>query len=375
MLADDMLQLLTAYVDGECNPRQRHAALRLLHESSEAREILRQLQENLHKLQKLPRRKLEPAFAGTVLTAITERQVLPAKPVPRPAPSLLRWLPVALVGMAAAVLFLVTLGGVLYLALDFGGERGTPKIAEIDHAPVPSPVEPPKTDNNEPKKPTPRPRNPMIAQIIDGTFQQYATHIPDEHRPSSFAFRDLTREPIAKQVAAELKKNNALELEVTVRSNQDAIQRLQRVLKNNNARLVIDPAMIAALNKAGPKAELLVYADNLKADELAKILKELAAEEKKTANPFDTMTVAALSPHEQRHVTELFGEDPTKRVDPNASKNIIGQRPRPKGKVPPRVVAVLPPGPQANASREVREFLLQPVDPGSLRVLVRIRQK
>lgn len=382
MLADNMLQLLTAYVDGELGPRQRQAVLRLLYQSSEAREVLRQLQENLHKVQQLPRKKLDPAFVNDVLSAIAERQVTPARPVTRPAPAVLRWVPLALVGMAAAMLFVVALGGVLYVALNFGANEqvvlNPPAENKVPNANVdtaPGRTEPPIADNSEQKKPTPvpRPLDPMIGRVIVGAVQQYGTHMAPDR---GFAFRDLTKEPVGKQVAAELRKNNALDLEITARSNQQALERLKRVLKNNKIELVTDPATIAALNQTAGKMELLVYADNLRADEVAKILKELAVDEKKAANPFDTVTVASLSPHDRQQVNDRLGNELKIRDDASQKKGLLPKAKQgPPAKMPTRVVAVLPPEPQSKVSDPMRQFLLQPADPGTLRVLVRIRQK
>jgi len=42
MLSDQVLELLTAFVDGELHQRQREEVLRLLNRSSEARELVRQ---------------------------------------------------------------------------------------------------------------------------------------------------------------------------------------------------------------------------------------------------------------------------------------------------------------------------------------------
>src|SRR5579864_510595 len=99
MLPEDAIQLVTGFVDGELSARERNAALRLLHESAEARELLMQLQENAHRIKQLRRRKLDAGFAAEVVQIITERQIKPERA--RPAAAIgLRWLPYA--AMAAA---------------------------------------------------------------------------------------------------------------------------------------------------------------------------------------------------------------------------------------------------------------------------------
>src|SRR5437868_3681305 len=123
MLAEQEIHLLTGYVDGELNARERGAGLRLLHESPEARERLLQFQENAHKVRQLPRYTLDDAFTAEVVQVIEARPVMLDQPR-RSAGVRLRWLPYAGAAAAAAVLFVVTLSGALYLALRDGGDLG-----------------------------------------------------------------------------------------------------------------------------------------------------------------------------------------------------------------------------------------------------------
>src|SRR5437879_440778 len=109
MLPDQVTELLTAFVDGELGQRQRKAALRLLQRSSEARELLRELQENAHKIKQLPRRKVEPSLVNDILQAIAEQQKQPAQP--RPARRR-RWMPYFAASLAASLLIGVI--GLLY---------------------------------------------------------------------------------------------------------------------------------------------------------------------------------------------------------------------------------------------------------------------
>ena len=70
MLSEQILELLTAFVDGELSQRQRKAVMRVLQRSSEARDVLRQLQENAHRVKKLPRHKVERSLVDQVMEAI-----------------------------------------------------------------------------------------------------------------------------------------------------------------------------------------------------------------------------------------------------------------------------------------------------------------
>jgi hypothetical protein len=387
MLSEDKVQLLTAYVDGELSPRQRQAALRLLYQSSEARELLGQLQENAHKLKKLPRRRLDPAFPGEVLQAIVDRSVIPVTLVHDPIAVRLRWLAYAAGGLAAAVLFAVALGAALYVAIGVGGEglfNPGEFIARGDNIDPPPPVTVlPRGDNRDPEEPIApparKPSNPLIGKVIEGVYQQYAMQIAPE-RDHRFTVAELGQEPVAGKFAAELKKDQALHLDVTVRNNPDALNRLKAVLKKHKIELVVDPESNTALQNAPATTELLIYAENLKPDEWSQILKELAHKDKKAAHPFGTITVASLAAHEAKQVTALLGTDPTTRVDPSATKGILNPKKGNSKNPPPkkdRIVVVLPQAPQKSASDEVRRFLVQTAQPeeGSIRVLVRIRQE
>lgn len=379
MLADDAIHLLTGYVDGELNGRQRRAVLRLLHDSSEARDLLLQLQENAHRVKQLPQHKLDAGFASEVVVLIARRHVKP-EPVRRTAAMRLRWLPYAAAGIAAAILFVASLSGALFLAFHGdalqpgpGGDfvkndgPGAPRFNPDNGKP--GPIEP------EPLPPPRKAPNPMIARMIDGVYSQYAAVIPPERAPS-ISFNDLKDEgQAAKQLAAELNKTDELQLDVTVRNNPQAMDRLKSVLSVYGVKLVVDPGSDAAMKKSPGKTEFLIYAENLSRDELSKIFKELAAEEKKTASPFNKVTVASLSKQEDQVVTSLLGTNPVNRNP--ADKNIIGKQPKPPNKKVERVAVVLPQAPEAKASEQVRLFLFQPArpQPGSVRVLVRIRQE
>ena len=378
MLADDAIQLLTGFVDGELSSRQHKAALRLLHDSSEARELLLQLQENAHKIKQLPRRQLDARFASEVLLLIAERDVKPEQPF-RAAAIRMRWLPYVAVGMAAAVLFVVSLSGALYLAFYADGLPLGPGGDFVKGDAPPLPRINPGNGKPGPIEPEPPPRkapNPLIARVTEGVHREYAAVIPPERAPS-INFTDLKDEgQAARQLAAELKKTDDLQLDVTVRNNPQAMERLKSVLSAYGVKLVVDPASDAVMKKSPGKAELLIYAENLSRDELSKIFKELAAGEKKTASPFTKVSVASLSKHEHQVVASLLGTDPVNRNPPD--QKIIGKQPKPlpNTKVE-RVVVVLPQAPETKASEQVRLFLLQAArpQPGSVRVLVRIRQE
>jgi hypothetical protein len=374
MLADEAIQLLTGYVDGELSSRQRQSVLRLLHESSEARDLLLQLQANAHKIKQLPRRKLDPGFAAETVQLIVQRKGEPKRPY-RPAAMRLRLLPYA-VAAAAVVLFVATLGGALYVAFhaDAAPDHGFAKGDGDEPAPVqPNGGKVKPSIEPEPLPPPRKAANPLIAKVTEGVYSQYAAVIPPD-RQHSVSFADLKSDGHAADTfVSEIKKNGALQLDVTVRSNPQAVDRLKSVLAKIGVKLVVDPASGALLKKGAGKTAFLVYAENVSHAELTKILKELAIDEQKAAATFDKVAVAALSTQDHQLVASLFGIDPTTRSP--GDLNIQGPKvPNKKGQ---RVAVVLPQSPEKRASEEVRQFLYQTARPlpGSVRVLVRISQE
>src|SRR5437016_5851855 len=119
MLSEQHLQLLTTFVDGELSRRQRQAVMKLLHDSSDARSVLQELQEAAHRLRELPRHKLGAGFAGQVLGAIADRGLTPAPAAPVTAERTWpRWIHYA----AAASILVIVGAGIL-----IGTREGTPK--------------------------------------------------------------------------------------------------------------------------------------------------------------------------------------------------------------------------------------------------------
>jgi len=74
MLPDRLSELLSSYLDGELNPRQRRTVERLLLRSAEARALLEDLEENVNVLRQLPRLKLGDEFSQNVMRTISQRR-------------------------------------------------------------------------------------------------------------------------------------------------------------------------------------------------------------------------------------------------------------------------------------------------------------
>jgi anti-sigma factor RsiW len=83
MLPNRDRKLLTAYVDGELTPQQDCNVQRLLGQSPEASELLRQLEEDSAQLRFVEPPPLERDLSAPVVDAIRERHLRPARRRPR----------------------------------------------------------------------------------------------------------------------------------------------------------------------------------------------------------------------------------------------------------------------------------------------------
>jgi hypothetical protein len=337
MLSESHLELLTAFVDGELTRRQRKAVLRLLHLSSEARAVLRDLQEIAHRLRALPRRSLGSGFAEQVVQIIDERHLRPAAeaPAPRRRP---RWIALA----AAAACVLIAVGVSIYVAND-------------------------RSDNGR------------VAQVERGALR--------------LTFGDLAQEPKRKLLADRLEKEPAVHLDLTVLNNAAAVAQLRELFKGQGIKLLVDARVDAEFKQALPSpAGYLVYAENMRADELKTILQQLGGQPKNpaAAKPnFKSMVVTSISSADRQNLSALLGVDakelaaPAAPDKPNLFDVDIIEAPAGKNKQPApaprldRFAMVLASQPvRGAASAEVKAFLAgrQQLRPGTLQVLLVIRQ-
>ncbi len=373
MLTHQEKELLTAFVDGELTQRQRKDAASLLHGSNEAREFLRQLQENAHKLKSLPRRKVEPSLKNDVLAAIEQaKQRSKSQPASRPMPARRRWKPYLAASLAASLL-IATVGALYYQSMidDANRTPNDPGLL-VDNNPQPK-----KTPDKTPETPPRRTPNPLIAQVIDGTFSQFGAPIPPE-RVFSANFTEFRKEgTTTANLTYELNKEKAgVHLDVKVKNNAVAMERIKSALHDRGIQLMIDPESDKAIKKSSQaKLEYWVYAENLTTDEVTKMLKELSFDDnrlqKNSATPFEKVVLNPLTKGDKATVSAMLGVEPAKMENPGPKMN----DPTAPPKRWERAAAVLPQSTAPSASQEMRTFVEQRRSlPGTAPVLIRIHQ-
>ena len=445
MLPDRHRRLLTAFVDGELTPRERRAAERLLRTFPEARSLLRKLQEDARRLRELPLPRLGRDLSGDVLRAARDRRPRPAAAAHRralqPTPPLPAWTGLA---AAAAVLLVVGLSCYLYFAL--AGNQPPPQaLARQEPKPAPPPAHPwpdsprpgPRPEGRTPDA-APRPESPPLDAIARGPrFDRGVAPAPGGHAPEPPAPRyddisaapnmeifkpeaftanlplvlklhDLDADAGREKLLGDLRKHPAFRVELPCRQGGRAFERLHAALKAQNIAVALDPVAQARLRYPQLKTNFVVLADGLTPDELARLLRVAAGEDRKAAKPqdpaqFESLVVTRMTPLDHKELTDLLGADPfpaapraagplgtdprkplAQQTAAQVAQSLAGQgglpRPepgKPSARRPEHSVLALtynPVRPRAG-SAEVKHFLeaRKPARPGTLQVLLVLR--
>jgi hypothetical protein len=152
---------------------------------------------------------------------------------------------------------------------------------------------------------------------------------PDVALPLIQKFAELD---VAK-LKEELQKDNGFRLELPCRESVHAFDRLQAVLKGHNVALTIDPEAQSRLKQPRLHTNLVVYAEDLTADDLVKVLQQLGAEDRKAEakkrgeGQFDALVLTRMSKDDRKELSELLGIDP-KQVQPPKGTGPLGMDPK-----------------------------------------------
>ena len=298
MLPERALELLTAYVDGELSSRQREQAVRLLHDSPEARQILSKLQEDSQRIRRLPQTKVDPAFAGQVVAAIIAQRGQ-FNPDRQPVGGRRR-IPVWARFAVAASLLAVVGGGVLWLANRQPPQPERPLI-------VKSPSEPKsKVDHSS-----------FAEQIAAGAARGFGKPVLPARPAAMVAFQDLAKQQFQEDFDQAVAKKKAVHVEIVVKDQRQAQQRLETVLQNKGVRVERDPRVEAIFKdpKSLPPTEFVLYTENIRPDELAAMLYELGTDERARTS-IEGVTVSSVTDDDQNRLSSLLGIQPRELREP-----------------------------------------------------------
>ncbi len=426
MLPERYRELLTAYVDGELSARQRRHVQRLLHRSVEARRLLQRLQSDSDALIHLPKPRLDRDLAEPVLQKIAAVRPRPIRSARRFGPP--RAYPLwAGAAAAAAVLFLI--GTASYCFFSSVEHRAAPTLAQNQTNPpaeVPD-VNPPHdvalTPAPQPDRPShPVPPPPAVDVAHQPPADPNPTTVPDKEEPIFTsplmeAFPDLKSLPPSTDVPSTFRLHeldekkflgalpkDALHIEVLVPNANRAFVRLQGVLKSHHVDLLIDATAEARLKHPNPRSQTnyVLYGEDLTAEDLARLLQQLAADDKKAAEKkpgdglFDALVIHPLNKHDHKVLEDLMGVDPTPIAAPKETGPLgvdprkpvsdqtaaqvaaaLGQGKPGAARPADHSLLVLPYNPvrPRHDSVEIKRFLdeRKPLRPGALQVLLVLR--
>jgi len=369
MLPDRTLQLLTAFVDGEISSRERKHVERLLRKSLKARTLVRLLQDDSRGVRDLTRLKLGPDFSMKVMRTIAQGRIR-TNLSPRPAPAPPPWVGMA---VAASVLVLISAASYWYFAPRLGVRVEGPSLVH--------------------RQPDPFAREGPFGRFGPGAI--------------SLAASELAAEATRTRLATELRKDSAYHVDLAVQDNARAVEHLTAALRHSGFKVLMASGTQKSLKQQQSKTSYVLFAENLRPEELAAILQQLGSSPRKEAkgNRQDVVVqqvlVGAMTPEDRQELSNLLswplGKLPTAAKGPSeppaelVNKTIIAGDPKGQGSppMPPKtapqqapdrfaLVLALPQGALSGPadSPELRTFLSSRREPrfGTLQVLLVVHQ-
>ena len=413
MTPANLQELLAAAVDGELSPAERKSVRRLLHESEAARVLYTQLTGDAARVKKLPRVAAPADLAENVLTVINDRAMTPT-PLPPTRGSARRfnwgWLPIwANVATAAGVLIVISLGSYLYFAASHQwtvqlnhGVATSPPASGGDIATGSTPVADARpaardkvADRDPPAEhlavgPRLKPENgPTPREVLDphihtgpvpDAMPEIEPFLPDKIRLSQlFRTDELAGNADArKKLATAFKKDELIRLDLFCHATPKALEQVVAALKARGVLAVTDSFAQERIRKNVP-TEFMVFTEALSPDEVARLMADLGAEDKKSgAGQFDTLVAAPFLGEDLVKLGKLLGVPNVTSKLPKAKDGADVRRPLPEGTAqhvantlsgmnrstaPAKaggmavVVAYLPANGNPGASREIKQFL------------------
>lgn len=347
MVPERLSQLLTAYIDGELNDRQRQAVQRLLAKSAEARALLQQLQGHANVLRSLPRRKLHRDFSQQVLRTIAERRLrVSRRAALTHRPGLPAWAGLA---VAASVLFVVGIGTYFYFAASnqlenvraLAQERENTKPRERKN-PAPEPAASVKEDPILPKEVKPRlpeqveppakvvkekppvifgpelPKERSKNDPLDSDFgsasptpkMEVFEKVANPRLSLVLQLKELEKLAQQERLRDKLKEDSAFLLALGCLESNRGFERLQAAMQAQGIKMVVDAYGQARLSRK-LTTHFLFYSENMTAEELAKILQQLGGDEQKpdAKRTFDRLVVTHLTPSDRKELSMLLGAE------------------------------------------------------------------
>lgn len=403
----NLRELLTAAVDGELTPTEAKVARRLLRESEAARTLFTQLKADAARIKALRPVPAPVDLADTVMAVINERAITPTPLPPARQPGRkFNWamLPVWVnFATAAAVLLLISAGSYMYFAATQNYMAQQRESTAVAKSPLPSYTDPaPKNPSpvvvqgpmpkvvpdrkdvevvvlSPEKGPSPRlvPDNTLTAPPVD-VMPEIEPFDLDKIRVSQlFTLQDLPGDEAArKKLAAEMKKDELIRLDLFCQTTPKALEIVLAALKARGVTMVADTFAQDRMKRKAP-TELMIFTEAMTSDEVAQLLTALGADDKKSGE-FSKLVAAPFLQADLDRLGKLLGL-PAVRSVPKGKLPVDIRKPLPEGTAnavaatlskmgggsptPPKaermavVVAYSPANPSPGASKEIKSFL------------------
>lgn len=421
MLPAHVQELLTAAVDGELSPAERRLVDKVLRESEEARKLHGQLIADAERLRKLPPAVPAEDLAANVLGVINERGMKPT-PLPMPrrprpawnASTLLTWVSLS---SAAGVLIAISIGSYLYFAASQQGRTDAGQNV-AKNAPA-APADEPAKKIDQPSKPVvdeglaieigPRPREvPDAVVAVPKVREPELLPDPRIHQPDNLItspaypdmppvlidvkvrlplllpLHDLDQEYPRKKLAEELKRDEVVHIDLFCKESGRGAEVIQAALRARGHQVLVDAAALERLKKK-QKTELVFYTESLTTAEIAALLEQLGADDKKAGvkkpgdAQFDKFMLAPFQPADLGLLARLLGVapaqlkmpkskppaalDPRKRLEGSTAAHLVTTLPKPAAPSSANapkltlLVSAFPANANPQASKEIKSFL------------------
>jgi hypothetical protein len=353
MLPSHLQELLTAAVDGEMTGAEQRLVDKLLRDSEEARQFHTRLQSDAARLRGLPAAAPSDDLAANVMNLIDERCLLPT-PLPmqrrKQTRNLQRLLPWFSVATAAGVIIAVSVFSYYYIAAgqkQLAKKQGDEKVeqqalakdpAQPKHvASAPRQQRAPETVDVGPKtvkidaNPTvvameaPKSELLTVAPQVVGLENSLATPAQPEmepfkiyqfHLPLVLPLRDLDEAYPKKRLREELRKDEVVRVDLFCKDGARAADLLLTALRSRGHQTLID-SMANDRIKKKMKSDFVFYTESMNADEIAKLLEQLGADDKKAETKkagdgqFDNFVLAPFAAADLSELAKLIGVPPS----------------------------------------------------------------
>jgi hypothetical protein len=306
MLSDRHYQLLTAYIDGELSARERRTVERLLCKSPEARTILEKLENDSKELRRLPVRQAPETLADVVMQTLSDDLPrTPAKPLRPTAAARLRRAISPWLGFAAAACVLVMVGlGSFALFGRLLEDKADNEMSQREEESKP----------NQPVEIVPPPvmakgLDPLVGDLFAGAAEKFAAKVDAKDSYVSVAVGQLHEAPARQRLTTVLKKDPAVRLDLPVTNSAKAVDRLKEAFKNNGITVLVDAAARNHLGNPKKRAKdvsFVLYAENLKAEELAQVLQAIGKAEASTMRTIDVVSVTGMTPNDRTDLSKML---------------------------------------------------------------------